>query len=254
MTDQRLRNILNGFEPITLEEMDNVRLMDRVDTKFVFSFEQLLEILPAIKEEYRILNVENNVLPEYESIYFDNEDLFFYEEHHRKRVDRYKVRYRKYVDSDIAFLEVKHKNKGRTNKNRILVDDLLMEMPEEHKQFIYNTGVPKLELKPILKNSFNRITLVSKKNVERLTLDVHLAFEADGRSEKMDEIVIAELKQEKASRNSVFYQTIKKLRIRPYRISKYCIGMIKIKGKENVKYNRFKKKLLKLNKLKTHAA
>jgi hypothetical protein len=254
MSDQRLRNILSKFQTITLEEMDGVRLMDRVDTKFVFSYEQLLQILPSIESEYRILKVENNLLPEYQSIYFDSEDLFFYEEHHRKRLDRFKVRYRKYVDSDIVFLEVKHKKKGRTNKNRILVNELTTEMPDEHKKFIDNAGVPELDLKPILRNKFNRITLVSKSSVERLTLDVHLEFEADGKHEDMNEIVIAELKQEKASRNSVFWRTIKKHRIRPYRLSKYCIGMIKIKGKENVKYNRFKKKLLKLNKIRTNAA
>ena len=62
------------------------------------------------------------------------------------------------------------------------------------------------------------------------------------------------MKQAKASRISPFYQLIKEKQIRPNRISKYCIGVIKLFGKENVKYNRFKKKLIKLKKIENNVA
>ena len=45
---QQLLNILNGFQPITLEEMDRVKLMNRTDTKFAFTYEQLEHILTGI--------------------------------------------------------------------------------------------------------------------------------------------------------------------------------------------------------------
>lgn len=254
MSIKQIHNILNSFEPITLEEMDSVKLMNRVDTKFVFSREDLLDILPELNEHYKVLCVENNLTPAYESVYYDNDKLFFYTEHHRKRVDRFKVRYRKYVDSNIAFLEVKHKHKGRTEKSRIIVDDLVEEMPTDHREFVQTTGVPNVNLVPVLSNTFNRITLVAKHRVERLTLDVNLSFESNGKTENFNEIVIAELKQAEASRISPFYQLIKQKQIRPNRISKYCIGIIKLFGKENVKYNRFKKKLIKLKKIETNVA
>jgi hypothetical protein len=46
---------------------------------------------------------------------------------------------------------------------------------------------------------------------------------------------------------------MKKERIRPYRLSKYCIGSVEIYGEEVLKFNRFKKKLLFLNKI-NHAS
>ena len=254
MSNQHLRNILSAFETISLEEMDSVRLMNRVDTKFVFSYNQLLDILPTLTEEYRILSIDNNLTPSYESVYYDDDNFFFYSEHHRRRKDRFKVRYRKYVESNLSFLEVKHKNKGRTDKNRIIVDDLTKEMPEDHRKFVQSTGVPDINLKPVMTNTFNRITMVAKHSIERLTLDVNLTFEGNGKEKLMSDLVIAELKQQTASRKSPFYQALKKRQIRPYRISKYCIGMIKLMGEENIKYNRFKKKLLKLKKIRTNAA
>ena len=65
----------------------------------------------------------------------------------------------------------------------------------------------------------------------------------------MKSLVIAELKQESLDRNSPFYKLMKKERIRPYRLSKYCIGSVEIYGEEVLKFNRFKKKLLFLNKI-----
>lgn len=253
MSTKQLDNLLSAFEPISLSEMDNVKLMNRVDTKFLFSREKLLEILPELAEHYRILKINDILLPSYESIYYDDKDLNFYVNHHRKRLDRFKVRYRKYVESDIAFLEVKHKNKGRTDKNRIPVAGLPDKMSDEDAKFVFSTGVPKQDLIEVLANRFNRITLVAKHINERLTLDLNLSFKLDGKEEVLENIVIAELKQANASRISPFYSLMKGNLIRPNRVSKYCIGIIKTHGKENVKYNRFKKKLLKINKLQNNA-
>ena len=254
MSEKHLDNIINSFDPIHLKEMDGVRLMNRVDTKFALTVDQLIRILPELKEHYRILDVEGVRLPLYESEYYDNESLDFYSDHHRKKVDRFKVRFRKYVESDIAFLEVKHKNKGRTDKQRIMVKDLPGNMSDEHHDFVRNTGVDKNKLNYILTNKFNRITLVGKNTEERLTFDLNLEFEGNNTSSKIGHLVIAELKQNRVTRTSPFYRIMKRMLIRPYRLSKYCIGVIQLYGKENVKYNRFKKKLLKINKLKANVA
>lgn len=254
MSQSQIHNILNKFNPISLEEMDSVRLMNRMDTKFVFSEQDLFEMLPELADHYRVLKVEGNVTPGYRTVYYDTTELAMYEDHHRKKVDRFKVRYRKYLDSNIAFLEVKHKSKGRTDKKRIVVEDLFFLMPDEHASFVQSTGVENTDLKSVLVNQFNRITLVSKDLKERLTLDINLEFGTQEKTEKLENVVIAELKQENASRNSPFYAIIKRKQIRPNRISKYCIGMIKLLGVENIKYNRFKKKLLILNKLIRNAA
>lgn len=39
------------FDPIGLNEMDKVQLMNRVDTKFAFTQQKLLEILPVLAKD-----------------------------------------------------------------------------------------------------------------------------------------------------------------------------------------------------------
>ena len=58
--------------------------------------------------------------------------------------------------------------------------------------------------------------------------------------------LVAELKQEKFNRQSAFFSLMKSRMIRPYRLSKYCIGAIELYGTDCIKYNRFKEKLIKL--------
>jgi hypothetical protein len=110
------------------------------------------------------------------------------------------------------------------------------------------------DLHPVMWNSFYRVTLVNKTEKERLTLDFDLKFKWDGQLHHFDNLVIAELKQETVQRSSAFFSQMKKRLIRPYRLSKYCIGSIELYGTPYLKYNRFKKKLLHLKKINDHAA
>ncbi len=250
-----LHKIIQEFDPIGLEEMDSgTKLMNWVDTKFILTIDQLVQVLPRLKEEYRILEIKGVRFPSYESEYFDDPKLTFYIDHHRKKVDRYKVRFRKYVESNIAFLEVKHKKKGRTDKRRIKVDDLPGKMSDEHNDFVKETGVKLDNLEHVLTNSFSRITFVGINHNERLTFDFNLSFYKGDKEVVLSHLVIAELKQARVIRTSPFYSVMKEKLNRPFRISKYCIGIIELYGKENVKYNRFKKKLLKINKLRKNVA
>ena len=210
MLTQHLDNTINAFDPIHLDEMNGTALMNRVDTKFVITLDQLSEILPQLQEHYRILEIEGLRLPQYESEYYDSDSLTFYIDHHRKKVDRFKVRFRKYVESNLSFLEVKHKSKGRTDKQRIMVDDLPGTMSKEHANFVHSTGVENEDLNFILTNKFHRITLVGKNHVERLTFDLNLEFNGNNKTKALKNLVIAELKQERLSRLSPFYKICKK--------------------------------------------
>lgn len=249
-----VQSILEKFDTIHLEEMDRVQLMDRVDTKFTFSLQKLIEILPELNEHYKVLEVADELLSEYESLYYDDSDFNLYKDHHRELRDRFKVRYRKYVNSDIAFLEIKHKKNGRTEKSRIRTEGICHEMTQEQSEFVVEQGLSCKGLVPSLMNRFKRITLVNKTVNERLTLDINLTFEWKDQSVVLSNIVIAELKQERAVRTSPFYALMKKNLIRPLRVSKYCVGMITIYGMGRLKYNRFKKKLLQIKKIQNNAA
>ena len=244
-----IKQLLAPFEPITLQEMDRVKLMNRMDTKFAFRFSDLNIILPLLIENYKVLTIEETNTPHYESLYFDDERFSFFRDHHNGKGDRFKVRIRKYVESNLFFLEIKHKIKGRTDKKRIVTDQFNEVLPESDLAFVQNELHSNKNLVPTMWNSFQRITLVSKTENERLTLDFNILFEKDGVKKSFNQLVIAELKQEDLNRNSTFYQLMKKHQIRPYRLSKYCLGSVEIYGEEKLKFNRFKKKLLYLKKI-----
>jgi hypothetical protein len=244
-----IKDLLEAFDPITLQEMDRVKLMNRVDTKFAFTANELHFLLPYLSESYFVLKVEETTTPHYESLYFDDDRFSFFRDHHNGKGDRFKVRIRKYVESNLFFLEVKHKIKGRTDKKRIVTDQFNEVLPESDLIFVQNELQAAKNLIPTMWNSFQRVTLVSKTENERLTLDFNIVFEKDGLKKSFKQLVIAELKQEKLNRNSSFYQLMKKQQIRPYRLSKYCLGSVEIYGEDKLKFNRFKKKLLYLNKI-----
>ena len=244
-----INDLLTPFEPITLKEMDRVKLMNRMDTKFAFRTNDLSKLLPLLTEHYRVLTIEGTNMPHYESLYFDDASFSFFRDHHNGKADRYKVRIRKYVESNIHFLEIKHKIKGRTDKRRILTNDFNELQDEKERDFLRRQLNEDAQLVPTMWNAFQRITLVSKTSKERLTLDFNIHFHMGEVKRDFAQLVIAELKQESLDRNSPFYKLMKKERIRPYRLSKYCIGSVEIYGEEVLKFNRFKKKLLFLNKI-----
>ena len=246
---QQVLNILNSFQPITLEEIDRVKLMNRTDTKFSFTSKQLENILSTIEPHYSVLEINETRTPHYESLYFDDNQFSFFKDHHNGKTDRFKVRIRKYVESNLLFLEIKHKFKGRTDKKRIVADNFDLELDEIQKKFLEKHLQEDKDLVPTMWNSFQRITLVHKQLNERLTLDFNIEFHYNQIARKFDRLVIAELKQEDLNRNSEFYRLMKKNQTRPYRLSKYCIGSIELYGSDRLKFNRFKKKLLYLKKI-----
>ncbi len=116
-------SIINSFEPITLAEMDGVKLQDRVDTKYVFAEDRSRRCWRPCCRTTECLEVDGVRGTAYRSLYFDTADLQHYQDHHNKRTFRSKVRFREYIGSGLVFLEVKRKTgRGRTDKARIRVD------------------------------------------------------------------------------------------------------------------------------------
>lgn len=245
---KKLEDLISQFDPIALEEMDAVGLMKRTDTKYVFSEEELIPLIEGIQGDYRVLEVKGVRSNHYRTLYFDTSAFDFYMQHQNGKLNRNKVRFRKYVDSDLCFLEVKFKNnKGQTIKKRIKVEDFEKELSRDQLSFVNENADVKNELVPKLWNNFNRITFVNQQLGERLTIDYNLSFEFEGNKMALPNVVIAELKQIRLNRNSPFAEMAKKLKIRDSRISKYCIGSALLN--EDLKHNRFKPKILNLKKI-----
>jgi hypothetical protein len=240
-------NLLN-FDKITLAEMNSVSLMKRVDTKFILKESQLLEVLSKLYEDYKILEIDQERLMKYSTLYFDSENKKCFNDHHNGKLNRYKIRMRKYLVSDICFLEIKKKNNlGITNKIRRQIKDFETNLTTESKEFITESNINNLLLEPSLYNNFSRMTLVNKNEPERITIDADLSFSFRNDKKKFDKLVVVEIKQEGKRLNTTINRALKSMSILPTNFSKYCIGISNII--DNIKSNRFKEINLKINKL-----
>lgn len=244
-----LEALLRRFDPITLAEMDRVALLDRVDTKYVMGLSQLIRALGAVTRDYRVLDVNGVRLNQYQTVYFDTPEFALYHQHHNGLGSRYKVRERKYVDSDLSFLEVKHKtNRGRTVKSRMQIPDVDLRFRGQETRFVdATTPLDDEDLEPKLWNEYLRMTLVSKRRDERLTLDVDLTFSWGDDWLIVPGIAIAEVKQPRFSQDSDFIRQMRRMGVRPTGFSKYCVGASLLYGE--LKANNFKQHVRLLQKV-----
>ena len=243
-----VNQMIQHFSSISLEEMSGVKLMNRVDTKFIFNQYKLTDLLKSLDAFYRILEIEGKRIQDYKSLYYDTDGRKFFMDHHNNRVNRNKVRFRKYIQSNLSFLEVKRKNnKGNTIKKRTKVKNIPTVLSDVNKEYVEKIIGKSLDIKAKQWINFSRITFIHKKNKERITMDINLSFENAKKNGNLKNIVIVEVKQERMNRSSDFMRIAKEMRIFPTRLSKYCISTIYLEP--NIKQNRFKRKLLFLNKI-----
>ena len=243
---------LSDFNSISLEDLDRVQLLNRKDTKFVFSQNKLLQLLDRLKPFYRILEIEGKRTFVYDNTYFDTDEFFFYTQHHNECRKRFKVRYRKYCETNKQYFEIKVKdNKNRTIKNRIRSANRNGDFCEEEKRLISEkTGLSPQHLIPKLDIQFSRITLADNSFNERLTIDTNLSVKNGISSKIFDQLAVSEIKQKKYDPKSDFIQILRDLKIPEMRFSKYCMGMLHVH--KDIRHNRFKPKLLRINKILTH--
>ncbi len=235
-----LNSLVSTFDPIRLDELDKQSLQDRVDTKFLLDASFLPEILAEVRSSYTILNINNAFMQPYLTLYFDTESYDNYFAHHNGKRPRHKIRMRKYMNSGAAFLEIKEKdNKNRTIKTRMPVRDIVNRLSPEHYQFIsevYALGL--VPLKPVIWNRFNRLTLVNKNSLERVTVDFNFnAYNQNGLI-SWNQFAIVEIKSNSRSLHTAFYRSLKNRSVKPVNFSKYCISMALLTPQ--LKANRFK--------------
>ena len=250
-----LNDILNGMTPISLDEMSAVKLMNRVDTKYVADDLTVERLFSLIKDDYFVQEIDGKRVAAYDSVYYDTADNHMYIIHQDKKLKRDKLRVRNYVDTGTFFCEVKHKNNhGRTKKKRIEVGEKVFEelkSDEKVREFV-EKELPDYDFDGFVKKmstSFERITVVNKGKTERITVDFNVRFHNfdNGNDGGIAPLVVMELKRDGRC-ESVFQKTLFELRVKPLSISKYCIG--RALTDKTLKQNRFKKKIIKLEKLK----
>lgn len=246
----KTNELLKEFTPISLSEMDDVKLMNRIDTKYVLSLSVLHDVLKTIVPQYFALEIDNQRVFPYKSLYYDTIDNHMYMAHHNGRLNRYKIRFRKYVGSNNTFLEIKYKHKGiRTLKKRIEVDDIETLLNKKSASYIEkNTPFLHKNLEPKIFTDFSRTTLVNKDLTERVTIDQNLSFYFNGNEPyELQNLVILELKSEGNASRSILVETLKDKGVFPKGMSKYCLGRAIYES--GIKNNNFKEKILTFNKI-----
>ncbi len=238
--------LISKFQPISLAEMGGIRLMNRMDTKFVTTVDKLADLLRMAGDEYLVQEIDGKRNMSYATIYYDSSDYVFYNAHHDGHAGRQKVRVRSYVDSQLNFLEVKTKdNHGKTHKSRISASGLEGDGTMEFLR--QNVRIDPRLLEQKIANRFHRITLVNRAKTERLTIDTDLEFEnlSTGKTCSLGHLAIIELKRD-GLKPSPILGMLRKLRIHQSGFSKYCIG--EALTNPSLRINRMKPRLQKIKK------
>jgi len=249
-----LESLLASFKPIGLEEMKSVRLMNRIDQKYMTSIEQLPQLFSLIVPDYYVQRINGEAVAGYRTLYFDTPGLEMYTQHHNKKLYRQKVRVRCYRSSLTTFFEIKNKdNKKKTKKVRLPIPVELFDSPFADsgvREFLY-AGTPyrEEELLEHVENNFHRITLVDNGFNERVTIDSGINFHnrLTGNDCDISRLVILEVKHEVGAPPSPIERALRDMRIHPCRVSKYCIGTVLTNP--SAKSNRFKSKMRLINKI-----
>ena len=238
---------------ITLDRVRSVKLMNRIDTKYVLSEMEVIELLNRAATEHYFVQVIDNVRAcRYLTLYYDTREREMFTLHHNRKLTRQKLRTRTYLDSGTTFFEIKNKNnRGRTKKRRTEIS------AEEFGSFAQNRGAQSLlaeyshytaeELMPALTTRFTRITLVNPTLTERTTIDLDLSYEdmRSGRHDRIEHMAIVEIKQD-GNTSSMMKLILRDMRIAPLKVSKYCLGTTLTV--DNIKSNRFKEKIREIDK------
>ena len=242
------------METITLDQMGAVKLMNRVDQKFMTNKATLPLLLDRIAPYYYVQRIDGVAVADYRTLYFDTSDLAMYTCHHNRKRRRQKLRIRTYRSTQTTFFELKNKdNKGKTHKTRIPVDvslfDKALQQPQVSAFVAESTPYPVESLLEQVENAFSRLTLVDKGMTERVTIDYDIRFHNrhTGIDKDISDLVIIEVKHEVGAPKSVIEEALLELRVHPKRVSKYCIGTVLTNPA--AKYNRFKIKIRLIEKL-----
>ncbi|MDE6271859.1 MAG: polyphosphate polymerase domain-containing protein [Muribaculaceae bacterium] len=237
--------IIEAFETISLEEMGKVRLMNRVDSKYLTTVERIEALLRAASTEFYIQQIDGRSIMPYYTRYYDTPDADMYYQHQRGKKGRQKIRVRLYEETDAdPFVEIKTKsNKGRTRKKRVAMTDHDDDLHHYHEFLSDNSDYDPSSLIPKIENHFYRITLVNKDMTERITIDTDLEFHnlSTDRRVCLPGVGIIEWKRDGHSDRSSLASILRDLRLHPGGFSKYCIGMA-VTNPE-LRQNRLKKRL-----------
>lgn len=244
--------MLGRFQTVGLDRIAKLATDQRIDTKFLLRQEQAFDLIGELPGHYRVLDIDGHRFTKYRTQYFDTESFALFRRHHVGAAHRYKVRSRTYLNTRLAFVEIKRKSRrGVTTKARWPTEHFETALLSDSKDFVdRNCLIDSNALIPSLLNGFDRICFVSETAPERLTIDLGVQFEAEPGRVRLTGVAVAELKQQRnghSLRDTVFLERMRAMGIRPTGFSKYCMGLLLTRS--DVKHNLFKPQIKRLERL-----
>ncbi len=245
---ESIKGSVSDFESISLHQMSSENQMTRYDKKYIFRSQLIPEIISHLKDCYCVLEIDGKKLMSYQSEYYDTEDYQMYNEHHNGKVNRFKIRLRKYIDTGETFLEIKRKtNKGLMVKRRTKLDDSGKISPEAKDLIEELTHYKFDQLRKTLKSEFFRLTLQNNLQKERVTIDCFPELSLNGKNISLPGLGIMEIKKCNIHSSSIIEDLLKEKSVYSTNFSKYCTGMALLN--DEVKSNNFKNIILTLKKI-----
>ncbi|WP_076465745.1 polyphosphate polymerase domain-containing protein [Actinomyces mediterranea] len=248
-TPRIIRRSADALIPVDLDTIglaelnERAQMLTRVDRKYVVTRTHIPDIMSGLSADTRVLSIDGIRSQAYASTYFDTPGLRSFFDTARPRRRRYKIRARVYLDSDIAFLEVKTRGERNTTvKTRIpcAVDDAREgRISDEGEAWVRDTLIragceapDPGSLRPVLRGSYTRATLLMPHGDGRATIDSDLTWTdlrhgtmGDGGAETLaaPDLVVIETKS--GSTPSALDHLLWERGHRPARISKYATAM-----------------------------
>lgn len=225
-----LAQVVGHRSPISLDTvLAAAELQTRVDTKYLLTPAQLRRLDTGLPGGFRALQIGEQRLFGYDSVYFDTPDLTTFGDHRQGRRRRYKVRTRTYTDSGDSLFEVKVEgHRGATVKERLpRSPEVAGRVDAEARSFLDGVllehGIqPPRRLVPVLRTGYRRATLVDPEEGSRLTLDVELSFDGPrARVAGPDRVVV----ESKSLAGGAADRVLAAQGVRPVSLSKYCAGI-----------------------------
>lgn len=221
------------LQSVTLDEVvEGWSLQERQDRKYLMPTEKLGELVASRRTEYAVLQIDQRSSFGYETVYFDTPDVLTYRQHAQGVRRRFKVRVRRYVDSDLLRLEIKTQGvrcrtrkyalDGATNVNGPSGEFVRQSLDDSYGSSYLADVVAILE--PGLAMTYQRTTLVSLRGGERVTVDSGLAIDHRGtRAQLLSGLSLVEVKS--ADSRSDTDRALLGARYRPLSFSKYVAGI-----------------------------
>lgn len=234
-------SLLRAMEPATQELLEARSLLRRTDTKFMFPRHQMEHVLRTMQTRFHLVLSGEALVGNYQTRYFDTEELRFFHEHRRGMRPRKKVRIRTYLERNLGYLEVKSKDKyGVTRKNRQPYTGSDFQLSDNDERFVLDQ-VSAPSVCRSVQVDFPRLTLVCSDINERITFDLGLSIEWKGKRIELPELVVGEIKQDRFRPRSPGMDALLRRKIRPIRVSKYCVAMCILR--EAIPVHRFRSTL-----------